>query len=177
MKSAFVAALLLFASKASAEDQLRLLRGVNDANPNPDDVERGSTQDLLREEEPPHHQASSTTDAANRQLRGREGIRMHRASPHSNRHKMQGTHPSQGAPRGRTRHAPRSSGPRGGGRSSPHHGGHGLNEEKKGTRARNRSNRYYHGWYTSDDDWDVDGDDWYAFDDGYYDNWWDLSGW
>ena len=53
-----------------------------------------------------------------------------------------------------------------------------MNKEKKGTRARNRGNRYYRGWYTSDNDWDVDdSDDYFGFDDPYYDNWWDSYGW
>ena len=53
VKSALLAALLLFVSKASADDQLRL-RGVSD--PNPVNVERGPKQDLDHQAELPYHQ-------------------------------------------------------------------------------------------------------------------------
>lgn len=113
MKSAYLAALLLFVSKASAYDTVRLLRGISDLTTV--DVQQDTMHDL-GQGEPPDHQEATSADAPLRQLavKGRHANGHHhprgRASRHhpASRQRTKGAHPSHRAPPGSraSRHAP-----------------------------------------------------------------------
>lgn len=146
MKSAFLAALLLFVAQVSADDKPRLLRGVSDRTPL--HVERGSKQDLVQDELPLTQDATSA-DSPARQLAMARRKSLPRGAQHPPPKKAH--HP--GATRGR---------PRQGAASSPQHG----KMKAKGSGTGENDARWY--YYYDDDDyyyyvyyWDDDYYYWY----------------